>query len=596
MLPIRLLQSKVLLNVMRNVSVFNKFQHTKSEIVVNLKTTLPEHKKKLEKRIPFAKSLFLGQFDEEFIIFPECQSSERHPEFLEWLKQVESYILSRKDIPLNIQTIEDLTNFGVFRANLSSLHGGLNFNNTEINRLLETLSLVPSLGPYFLHHNINPIKIINTYGNKKQKDYYLPRIGTGELIPTLCFAEKDGRANLSQIQTYATQSVCHNFITLNGTKVFVPNGKNANLFLILAHYTISLDINKSSDNLTLYMVESNLEGVSCEDIKESIRLKDVYTCSVKLKDVKIPITNQLGRLGDGAEAFIDINKPENSSTSPITICLLRKFVNLLCEHIFVKKHLDKNMYQIESVQMIMGQLVATLYCMESLTYLTAGLSDIFNNQDMTLEMAVTETYCRRQCIDSICKGLQMAGTEAFVKDNPFFGIFQEALEITMFNNNHIDSDLYTSTLALQSVGLAMKGIIKKKEYCHPSLKEAATILEENIHVLKTSGFQLLVDYGTTIAECELLLQRLGQMLTNICVLNAVISRASRSYCTGINNSENERQLALGIADIVNTDLKMLAYTVQCNDWRNGDAIYKNVANLLFTKKNYVFEHPLTRNR
>ncbi|KYN43693.1 Acyl-CoA dehydrogenase family member 9, mitochondrial [Trachymyrmex septentrionalis] len=609
--------------------VYMPVRHTQNQRVsqhaldkLNLEIRLPAPLKKQLQRKPFAKNLFFAVFDHEFMYYPEPQTKDRHQRFFEWLQPIEKYMSKCLENPQSVQKediLAHLNELGVFRACLDEQHLGLNLNHSESAKLVEVLSCFPWLGCYMIKNYIVPVQIISKLASEEQKAKYLPRIATGELIPTVCLTEHGNRINKHKIISTATNSESDTHWLLNGEKILVVNGHDANLFLVFCHCGYRHIIN--DDLLSILLVERDFGGITIKDVKNLVGLQNNPVSTVTFKDTEVPKENFLGDLETQSSNILnDILSPGNRNLAPQAVGTLRAFTKMLTRHVLQRKHLDRNMHEYESVQEIIGKMASTLYGMESMLYYTTGIMDTFENQDCTLEKAMVEAYCTSECVARIYEGLQLIGSQSYLRENPYIQIFEDALSYILFENYIFDCNIYIALIGLRHTGQNLSDHIFKlrnpylfpqyifkwimgKEYrielkladhLHPSFVLGSVQLEKCITRLQTTSILLLKRHGTNISERQMELRRIGELATRTFALITILSRASRAYCIGLRNHNQDKHLADSFAILSIDKVEALAQEIESGEWNNGDRFNKEVAELMYSKKDYFAEHPLNR--
>lgn len=591
---------------------------------LNLETRLPASIKRQQQRQPFAKNLFLGVFDHEFMYYPEPQTKERHTRFFEWLQPIEKYMSENLENPQNVRkddVLSHLRDLGVFRAHVDEQYLGLNLNQTELAKLVEVLSCLPWLGSYIVKNHIVPVHIISTMASEEQKAKYLPRIATGEIVPTVCYTESDGGINIRSMNTATELSDCNTHYILNGEKSFVVNGHDSNLFLVFSPCGHSQALSSGHGVLSVFLVERDMNGIDFKNVKNLVGLHNSSVCTVTFKDIKIPKDNLLGEIKSGMNILIDSLAPGNRNLAPQAVGILRTFIKLLTRHVLERKHLDQNMHEYESIQEVIGKMSTALYSMESMLYFTTGSMDMYENQDCGLEKAMVEMHCINECVACIYEGLRIIGVESYLREKPYIQIFEDALSYTLFDSYNIDSNIYMALLGLQHMGKNLRQHIMKlrnpfnfpqyilkwtigKEYqlnlcitdhLHPSLVNGGKILEKCITRLQTVGVLMLQRHGSEISERQMELRRISELAMNTFALITVLSRTSRAYCIGLKNAELDRQLANVFAILADNRTKALTDEITLGQYVNGDILNKNIAEVIYSKKDYFAEHPLKRN-
>ena len=143
-----------------------------------------------------------------------------------------------------------------------------------------------------LHSDI-AVPYIERYGTDFQKQKYLPKCVSGELITAIAMSEPGAGSDLQGAKTTAV--LCGDHYILNGSKTFITNGQKSGLVIVVA----KTDVNAGSKGISLFLVESELEGFSKGKNLEKLGMKAQDTSELFFQDVKVPKENLLGEEGRG---------------------------------------------------------------------------------------------------------------------------------------------------------------------------------------------------------------------------------------------------------------------------------------------------------
>ncbi|HSP01339.1 MAG TPA: acyl-CoA dehydrogenase family protein, partial [Thioalkalivibrio sp.] len=106
-----------------------------------------------------------------------------------------------------------------------------------------------------LHSDIVAPYILN-YGSEEQKQYYLPKLATGEMIGAIAMTEPGAGSDLQGVKTTAVKNASGDHYVLNGSKTFITNGQMADLVIVVA----KTDPKEGAKGTSLFLVESAWEG------------------------------------------------------------------------------------------------------------------------------------------------------------------------------------------------------------------------------------------------------------------------------------------------------------------------------------------------
>ena len=175
-------------------------------------------------------------------------------------------------------------------------YGGSNFGVTGISVILNECAKTLTPSPLFATGVIGAYSITN-YGTEKQKEFYLPKIISGELTTALAIDESSHH-NPADTEIIAKKEGS-SFI-INGKKTFVIDGASADLIILLARTS---GIKGDMTGLTLFLVDANSNGV--DRIKLDMADSRNYA-NINFKNVEISDSDILGDLETGGETIENI--------------------------------------------------------------------------------------------------------------------------------------------------------------------------------------------------------------------------------------------------------------------------------------------------
>jgi alkylation response protein AidB-like acyl-CoA dehydrogenase len=140
------------------------------------------------------------------------------------------------------------------------------------------------------HTGIGTLPILY-FGNKEQKDKYLPKLSTGEWKASYCLTEPGSGSDALAAKTKAVLDPDGLHYTINGQKMWITNAGFAEVFIVFAQ----LD----GDKFTGFIVERGYPGISFGEEEHKMGIKGSSTRQVFFMDCKVPKENLLGEIGKG---------------------------------------------------------------------------------------------------------------------------------------------------------------------------------------------------------------------------------------------------------------------------------------------------------
>lgn len=183
---------------------------------------------------------------------------------------------------------------GLLCCTLPEQYGGSGVDRRYSMILLEEQARVgDSASGFSLHSDIVANYIFN-YGNDAQKEKWLPKMATGELIGAIAMTEPSTGSDLQRMRTTATLD--GDEYVINGGKTFITNGYMCDLAVVAVK---TGDSENNAANMSLVVIEADREGFTKGEPLNKVGMKGQDTCELFFDNVRIPKSNLLGAEGMG---------------------------------------------------------------------------------------------------------------------------------------------------------------------------------------------------------------------------------------------------------------------------------------------------------
>ena len=183
---------------------------------------------------------------------------------------------------------------GLLCSTMPVEYGGSGVDRLYSMILIEEQAYALDTATGFSLHSDIVANYINNFANESQKQYWLPRMATGETVTAIAMTEPGTGSDLQAIRT--TAELQGDEYVINGSKIFITNGYLCDLAIVVCK-TGQQD--KGSANLSLFLVEANRAGFSKGKPLHKIGMKGQDTCELFFDNVRIPKENLLGTEGMG---------------------------------------------------------------------------------------------------------------------------------------------------------------------------------------------------------------------------------------------------------------------------------------------------------
>ena len=183
---------------------------------------------------------------------------------------------------------------GLLCMDVPEEYGGLGVDDYRFLAILaHEMAYFNTNGPGFIIQNELVVPYLMAFGTEEQKQKYLPKMATGELVTALAMTEPNAGSDLQGVQTTAIRN--GDYYVVNGQKTFISNGIMADMVIT----AVKTDPEQGARGMSLLCIERGMEGFERGRNLDKIGMKAQDTAELYFKDVKVPVENLLGEEGKG---------------------------------------------------------------------------------------------------------------------------------------------------------------------------------------------------------------------------------------------------------------------------------------------------------
>ena len=236
---------------------------------------------------------------------------------------------------------------------------GMSFNTSML--IADIIGVAGSFGTTFgAHTGIGTLPILY-YGNEEQKQKYIPKLSTGELIGCYCLTEPGAGSDANAGKTNAKLSENRKNFIINGQKIWISNGGFADIMIVFAK--IGYDKNHSA-----FIVESNSKGITMGPEEVKLGIKGSSTRQIFYENVEVPVENLLGDRGQGFEIALNILNIGRIKLCSSAIGGAKNLIEQTEQYIGERKQFGKPIGEFGAIKQKVARMKAKTFVSESLMY------------------------------------------------------------------------------------------------------------------------------------------------------------------------------------------------------------------------------------
>jgi len=430
--------------------------------------------------------------------------------------------LETKDWTLARQLVKLAASLGLLGVDVPEAYGGLGLDKVTSLVVSEKLARAASFGATFgAHANLTIVPLV-LFGSETQKQKYLPRLLSGEIIGAYGLSETGSGSDALGARTKATRQPDGSFL-LNGEKMWITNGGFADLFVIFCKV--------DGDQFTALLVEREW-GVKSGKEEHKMGLHGSSTTALIFQDVKVPAENVLSEVGKGHKVAFNVL---NFARFKLGAMCGGGAIGAIAEsakYAATRRQFGQAIASFGAIKHKLGEMVVRTYAVESLLYRTAGLVDAriaatpHDPTDGSAALAAFEEYAVEASIAKVAgsevldfvldENVQIHGGNGYVHDYPAERHVRDARVNRIFEGtNEINRLLIPGMLIRRAVkgelGLIPAAKALQDELLGPPSMSAASdddgVLADEVRTIASFKKTALMVFGTAM-------QRYGTKLTD----------------------------------------------------------------------------------
>lgn len=336
----------------------------------------------------------------------------------EVIRPVSAHYDEKEEFPWEvIKTIASADLFGVY---IDEKYGGTGGGAVELAIVVEELSkacggiavsyAASALGTY-------PILL---YGSEEQKTKYLPLIAKGKKIAAFALTEAGAGSDASAIQTTAELKGDH--YILNGTKQWITNGGDAEIYVVIA----MTDRSKGARGASAFIVEKGTDGFTFGKKEKKLGIRSSSTRELVFENCKVPKQNLLGKEGLGfivAMKTFDMSRPGVAAQA---VGIGQGAIDLAVKYAGERKQFGKPISSFQGIQFMLADMATQVEAARSLVICTARMIDAGKLETVAKASAMAKMYASDVAMQVTTNAVQIFGGYGYMRDYPIEKYMRDA--------------------------------------------------------------------------------------------------------------------------------------------------------------------------
>jgi alkylation response protein AidB-like acyl-CoA dehydrogenase len=282
---------------------------------------------------------------------------------------------------------------------------------------------------------------LEKYGTEAQKQKYLTKLATGEVLGAFCLSEPEAGSDATSQRTSAEWTGDH--YLLNGTKNWITNGSSASIYLVIAQ----TDASKGHKGISVFIVEKGWDGFVIGKKEDKLGIRGSDTHSLMFTDVKVPVENRIGEEGFGFTFAMETLNGGRIGIAAQALGIAAGAYELALAYSKERKAFGKPISQHQAIQFKLADMATQIEAARLLVYKAAWLKD--QGEDYSHASAMAKLYASEVAMNVTVEAVQVHGGYGYVKEYHVERLMRDA-KITQ---------IYEGTSEIQRIVIS-RGILK----------------------------------------------------------------------------------------------------------------------------------------
>jgi alkylation response protein AidB-like acyl-CoA dehydrogenase len=435
--------------------------------------------------------------------------------------------LYNKDWVLTRELIRKAADRDFTRLEIPEAYGGLGLDKVSTACVGEQLSLNPSFaGSLGAHTSIGTLPIVY-FGNPEQRAKYLPRLANGELIGAFALTEPEAGSDALSARTTATLTPDGRHYSLRGQKLWITNGAFADIFTVFAKV--------DGKHFTAFIVERGMGVLNGSD-EHKLGLDGSSTTALMFDDVKVPVENVLGTVGEGHKVAFNILNFGRVKLGTRNIGGAKQALTGAVKYAIGRKQFGQSIASFGMIKHKIAEMAVRCFVGDAMVFRALGEVDAALNtvdgndlpavmktiEEFAIECSINKVWSSEALAYVVDEALQVYGGNGYSREFPAERAYRDARITRIYEGtNEINRLIVGTRLAKSAAVAAAFGAAGGADRADATLLSRAKALTLWLFQQATQK------YGKEFSKEQEVVSRLADMAIEVYALESAILRSDK---------------------------------------------------------------------
>jgi alkylation response protein AidB-like acyl-CoA dehydrogenase len=307
-----------------------------------------------------------------------------------------------------VDTLREMAGLGFAGIYLQEEFGGSGLSRFDAAVIFEALSMgCTSTAAFMTIHNMASW-VIDGFGSPAQREKYLPRLTSMQLIASYCLTEPGSGSDASAMRSRAVRDGDH--YILNGTKAFISGAGTSDIYVAMVGTG-----KDGSDGISCFIIEKDTPGLSFGANEKKMGWNSQPTAQVIFEDCRVPVENRIGEEGEGFKFAMMGLDGGRLNIAACSLGTAQRAFDKALAYAKEREQFGQSIAGFQAMQFKLADMATELEAARLMLYHAAQSLDA-NDPQKTQKSAMAKRFVTDTCFNIANEALQIHGGYGYLKD------------------------------------------------------------------------------------------------------------------------------------------------------------------------------------
>lgn len=317
------------------------------------------------------------------------------------------------------EILRKMGGLGLMGIPVPEQYGGAEMDFTSYIIAINELSKVSAtMGVILSVHTSVGTNPILYFGTEEQKQKYVPKLASGEYLGAFCLTEPSAGSDAASMKSRAVHDGGH--YVINGSKVFITNGGEADVYIVFAKTNPEL----GAKGVSAFIVEKNTPGLVIGKDEKKMGLHGSRTVQLTFEDMRVPAENLLGAEGEGFKIAMANLDAGRIGIAAQALGIAEAALSAATEYAKQRHQFGKPIAAQQGIAFKLADMATNVEAARLLVYRAADLRG--KGLKCGMEASMAKLFATRTAVEVTTEAIQVFGGYGYTEEYPVERYFRDA--------------------------------------------------------------------------------------------------------------------------------------------------------------------------